>query len=103
MSDVVSGSGPDRSGRRIVLEPVPPGFWSIVGGGIVAALAPLFGLLAGAMIGVGDEGDTSPLFVLLIIGIIIGGVGVAVMLMGIRRYYLYRREVNARDDAREAD
>ncbi len=100
MDDTVAGSV--RSGRRIVLDPVPPGFWAIVGGALVMALGPMFGLLAGSMIGFGDDGSSDALFLLLIIGILVGGIGLLALLAGVRRYYRYRRAVGIREDARPA-
>ncbi|WP_226437069.1 MULTISPECIES: hypothetical protein [Rhodococcus] len=91
-------AGADRPGRRIVLEPVPPGFWAIVGGAIVAALAPLFGFLVGSMIGLGDDGDTAPLFLALIVGILVGGAGVGAAVLGARRYLRHRRAAGAGGD-----
>ena len=87
---------PDRStstaGRPVTLTPVPPGVWLIIGGGVVAALGPLFGFLIGSMMGsTTDTGDLSPIYLFLIAGIALGGLGVAAALLGARRVIKDRR------------
>jgi hypothetical protein len=69
-------------GRRVVLEPMPPGWWMVIGGTVLAALAPLFGFLIGSMVGEGDGEGLDPIQVWLLVGFLVGGVGVAVALMG---------------------
>ncbi|HSK33966.1 MAG TPA: hypothetical protein VK903_10810 [Propionicimonas sp.] len=79
-------------GRQITLTPVPPGVWLIIGGGVVAALGPLFGFLIGSMLGsTTDTGDLSPIYLFLFGGIALGGVGVAAALLGARRLIRDRR------------
>jgi hypothetical protein len=70
-------------GRRVVLEPTPPGMWRVLLGLAVAALAPLAGFLVGGIFGAGQIGDkVDPMFLSLFVGIIIGGIGVLVALSG---------------------
>lgn len=73
-------------GRQIVLTPTPPGLWLIIGGGVIAALGPLFGFLIGTMIGsTTDSDDLDPIYLSLFGGLVVGGVGVALLLLGVRR------------------
>lgn len=77
------GPGGVEPGRDIVLQPLPPGLWSIILGAVVAALGPLGGFLMGSIIGVGDpDAQVNPMFLALLIGILIGGVGAAVAILG---------------------
>lgn len=79
-------------GRQVTLTPMPPGLWLIIGGGVVAALGPLFGFLIGSMIGsTTDTGDLSPIYLFLLGGIVLGGLGVAAVLLGARRVLKDRR------------
>ena len=81
------------AGRQVTLTPVPPGVWLIVGGGIVAALAPMFGFLIGSVIGsTTDKSDLSPIYLFLFGGIAVGGLGVGAVLLGARRVIQDRRE-----------
>ena len=74
------------AGRQITLTPVPPGVWLIIGGGVLAALGPLFGFLIGSVLGsTTDTGDLSPIYLFLFAGIALGGLGVAAVLLGVRR------------------
>lgn len=80
------------AGRRVVLEPTPPGFWPTVLGVIIAALAPLFGFLAGSMMGAPSEQHVfGPMYVALYVGVMIGAVGVVLALVGGRRLYLHHQ------------
>lgn len=80
------------AGRPVTLTPVPPGVWLIIGGGVVAALGPLFGFLFGSMQGsTTDTGDLSPIYLSLFAGIALGGLGVAAALLGARRVIRDRR------------
>jgi hypothetical protein len=78
-------------GRQIHLEPVRPGVWLIIGGAVVAALGPLFGFLVGTMIGTSGKDDVDAMFVALFVGILVGGLGVAAALLGVRRVLGDRR------------
>lgn len=71
------------SGRPIVLEPMPPGWWMVIGGTILAALGPLFGFLVGSMIGQGDGDGLSPLLLSLLGGFLVGAIGIAAALYGV--------------------
>ena len=74
------------AGRPVTLTPVQPGIWLIIGGSVVAALGPLFGFLIGSMLGsTTDTGDLSPIYLFLIGGIAVGGLGVGAVLLGARR------------------
>lgn len=85
-------------GRHIVLEPLPAGMWQILLGAIAAVLGPLFGFLAGSIMGKGEpDAAVNPMFLALFIGIMIGGIGTVVALLGVLR--LLRRQ--ARTDADE--
>lgn len=84
---------PVERGRQVTLTPVPPGIWLIIGGGIVAALGPLFGFLIGSMIGsTTDEDELSPIYLCLFAGIVLGGLGVLAVLLGVRRVIQDRRD-----------
>jgi hypothetical protein len=79
-------------GRPIRLTPVPPGVWLIIGGGVVAALGPLFGFLVGTMMGgTTDTGDLSPIYLFLFLGILVGGLGVGPVMLGVQRVLRERR------------
>lgn len=74
------------AGRQIRLTPLPPGAWLVIGGGVVAALGPLFGFLAGSMMGsTTGTGDLSPIYLFLFLGLLVGGLGIGAVLLGIRR------------------
>ena len=80
------------AGRQITLTPVPPGVWLIIGGGVVAALGPLFGFLIGSMLGsTTDTDDMSPIYLCLFAGIALGALGVVAALLGARRLISDRR------------
>lgn len=86
-------------GRRVVLEPTPPGLWTLILGFSLAVLAPLFGFLVGSAIGTGDGGgDLSPIYLALFVGVVLGGVGVLIALLGGRRMYRDRRAARAAGD-----
>ena len=79
-------------GRPIRLTPVPPGVWLVIGGGVVAALGPLFGFLVGTMMGsTTDTGELSPIHLFLFLGILVGGLGVGAGMLGLRRVVGNRR------------
>lgn len=78
-------------GRQIHLEPVRPGVWLIIGGAVVAILGPLFGFLVGSMIGISGGDDLDAIYLYLFVGIVVGGLGVGVLLLGVRRVLRERR------------
>jgi asparagine N-glycosylation enzyme membrane subunit Stt3 len=84
------------TGRQVTLTPVPPGTWLIIGGGVVAALGPLFGFLIGSMLGsTTDTGDLGPIYLFLFAGIVLGGLGVVAVLLGVRRVIRDRQGMTA--------
>lgn len=70
-------------GRPVRLVPTAPGFWMTVLGVCIAALAPLFGFLLGSMLA-RPEGDVmfDAVYTGLFVGVIIGGIGVALAVWG---------------------
>lgn len=100
--------GPDDTipapGRRVVLEPTPPGLWTLILGFSIAVLAPLFGFLVGSSLGSGDgDADIDPIYLALFVGVLIGGVGVLIALVGGRRLYRDRRDGDRRAAEATAD
>lgn len=74
---------PLQSGRPVRLVPVAPGFWATLLGVAIAALAPLLGFLSGVMSkDAGDDAFMSPIYLGLMVGVIIGGLGVALAVFG---------------------
>ena len=80
------------AGRPVVLVPMPPGWWMVIGGTVLAALGPLFGFLIGSMVGEGDGEGMDPIQLWLLLGFLAGGVGVAAALMGAYTIVDRRRE-----------
>lgn len=75
-------------GRPVRLVPSPPGFWTTLLGVGLAAIAPLFGFLAGSTLGSSEgEGLFTPLYWGLFIGVILGGIGVVIAAVGGRRLW----------------
>lgn len=98
MSDSTPTQAAPR-GRSVRLEPTPPGFWLVLLGAGVAALAPLFGFLIGGIVGSTGE-RLNPLFIALFLGILVGGLGVlAAILGGVRLWRHYNAKRLAEDDA----
>ena len=84
------------AGRQVKLTPVPPGIWLIIGGGLLAALGPMFGFLIGSVMGsTTDKDDLSPIYLFLFGGIAVGGLGVGAVLLGAQRVLKERRESSA--------
>lgn len=83
-------------GRPVVLEPNPPGLWSVLLGVGIAGLAPLFGFLIGSIIG-DDESPTGndPIFLGLTLGLIIGAAGLAWAVSGVVRLWRSHRSSQA--------
>jgi hypothetical protein len=86
-----------HAGRPVVLEPMPPGWWMVIDGTVLAALAPLFGFLVGSMIGEGDGKGMDPIQVWLLVGFLGGGVGVAMALIGAYTIFDRRRAAGEGD------
>ena len=66
----------------------PPGFWMVVFGAIVAALAPLAGFLGGSIVGGNAEpvlGGVEPMFLAMFGGMIVGSIGGVVAILGALR------------------
>ena len=86
---------PLEPGRPVVLVPTPPGFWPLLLGVAVAALAPLLGFLWGGTFGPGDGSDAfSPIYLGLFVGVVVGGLGVVLALWGgVRLYRHYHPDV----------
>lgn len=86
MSELGAGAAPARrdEGRRVILEPTPPGLWPLLLGVALAALAPMAGFLVGSAIGVGDDpaAEFDPMYLALFAGILVGGVGVVIAIAG---------------------
>lgn len=81
-------AAPTNAGRPIILTPVPPGLWLVIGGGVVAALGPLFGFLVGTMMGSDTQvADVEPIYLFLLLGLLVGGVGIAMVILGARALY----------------
>ncbi|WP_207345256.1 hypothetical protein [Arthrobacter sp. E3] len=65
----------------------PPGLKMIVIGAIILFLAPLAGFLGGTMIGSpASETSLDPMFLWLFVGMVAGGVGGAIVLLGVLRW-----------------
>lgn len=80
-------------GRPVRLVPTPPGFWRLVLGLCLATFAPLFGFLIGSMTGSPGPGtEMNAQYWGLLAGFVLGGLGVAVSILGIWRLWgHYRR------------
>ncbi|MGO1383944.1 MAG: hypothetical protein ACTHWA_11665 [Arachnia sp.] len=68
-----------------------PGVAMMMLGVVVAVLGPLFGLLAGSMVGSPDPDSPGPLFEYLIGGLLVGAVGVVILYLGFLRYRRWSR------------
>jgi hypothetical protein len=89
---------PLQPGRPVVLVPTPPGFWPLLLGVAVAALAPLFGFLWGGTLGPGSgDTDFNPIYLGLFFGIVVGALGVVLALWGGMRLYRHHHPAVARD------
>lgn len=87
-TDESTAPTPVDAGRPVNLTPVPPGLWLVIGGGVVAALGPLFGFLIGSMMGSDTEvADLEPIYFFLFLGLLVGALGVGMIILGARRLY----------------
>ncbi|SLN00525.1 hypothetical protein FM106_19185 [Brachybacterium faecium] len=87
-----SADAPVRPGRRVRLEPTPPGFWRMLLGLAVALLAPFFGILFGSGLGAETGVDRmSPLYWGFFLGGLIGAVGLLVAVLGAMALLRHRR------------
>ncbi|MEO7587368.1 MAG: hypothetical protein ABIS84_05010 [Arachnia sp.] len=84
-------TGPARPGGT-------PGVPIMILGAVLTVLGPLFGLLAGSMVGSPDPNSTGPLFQYFIGGLMVGAVGVVIIYLGFARYSRWRRR--QRDETR---
>lgn len=76
----------DSEGRQIRLVPLAPGIWTVLLGAGAMVLGPLFGFLVGTMLGVNrTTWGMSPIFFFLFLGFMVAGLGLGVVLLGIRR------------------
>ena len=76
----------DSEGRQIRLVPLAPGIWTVLLGAGAMVLGPLFGFLVGTMRGVNrTTWGMSPIFFFLFLGFMVAGLGLGVVLLGIRR------------------
>ncbi len=99
--DTGSGAGPGVS-RSVRLEPTVPGFWPLTLGVCIAALAPLFGFLAGVMMGrPADDARFGPLYWGLFIGIVLGGLGVVLAVLGGVRLRRHLRDAAPTEDTQD--
>lgn len=90
---------PLQSGRPVRLVPVAPGFWATILGVAIAALAPLFGFLTGVMSKTTeDSAFMSPIYLGLMTGVIIGGLGVALAVFGGMRLWRHHRQRSELDE-----
>lgn len=98
MSRTIHDAAPP--GRPVRLVPTPPGFWRIVLGICTATFAPLFGFLLGSVMGSPDPAvEMTAQYWGLFVGLVLGGLGLALALLGGRRLWSHHR---ARDTGQEA-
>ena len=85
-------SQPEQRGRQIRLVPLPPGSWAVLLGCGAMMLGPLFGFLVGTVVGVDQKTfGMSPIFFFLFLGFMVAGLGLGVVMLGIRRILRDRR------------
>lgn len=85
MSDADPGA-PAEQGRQVRLVPLMPGSWAVLLGCGAMMLGPLFGFLVGTVVGVDKKTlGMSPIYFFLFLGFMVAGLGLGVVLLGIRR------------------
>ncbi|MFY1659212.1 hypothetical protein [Micromonospora sp. WMMD1274] len=83
-----------EEGRPVRLTPVPAGVWLVIIGAGVTVLGPLFGFLIGTIRGTeGEMLGMSPIFLFLFLGFLVGGVGLGIALLGVRRVLRNRKTI----------
>lgn len=76
----------EEEGRQVRLVPLAPGFWAVLLGCGAMVLGPLFGFLVGTVVGINRETlGMNPIFFFLFIGFMVAGLGLGVVLLGVRR------------------
>lgn len=94
--EVVDDDAPPPPGRPVRLVPTPSGFWRLVGGVIVAMLAPFFGILIGSTLGSSQvDSRMDPLYWGFMIGCVIGGLALVVAGFGARELWRNARTEEA--------
>lgn len=84
--ELVYDDTPAPPGRPVLLEPTPPGFWRVLGGGVVAVLAPFFGILIGSTLGADDpDSRMDPLYWGFFLGCVVGAFGLVFVGLGARQ------------------
>lgn len=84
-TELVYDDTPAPPGRPVRLEPTPTGFWRVLGGAVVAVLAPFFGILIGSTRSAPDVSSTmDPLFYGFFIGCAVGALGLVSVGLGAR-------------------
>lgn len=91
---------PLATGRPVRLVPTAPGFWRLTMGVVTAALAPLFGFLAGVMAQRPESVVLlSPIYLGLLVGVVVGGFGVLLAVLGGIRIWRHNRSLNPAEAA----
>ncbi|MCM3661786.1 hypothetical protein M3148_12425 [Georgenia satyanarayanai] len=86
-------------GRPVRLVPTPPGFWRLVLGIGTAALAPLFGFLVGSITGSQEAAvEMNPQYWGLFGGFVLGGLGLGMAMLGVRRLWSHYRGRAAQEE-----
>ncbi len=98
-ADLVYDDTPAPPGRRVRLEPTPPGFWRLLLGSVLALLAPFFGILIGSTLGAPDsDSRMDPLYWGFFIGGLIGVLGLVAAGLGGRVLIRHSRARNREDE-----
>ncbi|GAA4282572.1 hypothetical protein GCM10022261_01030 [Brevibacterium daeguense] len=99
-TELVYDDTPAPPGRRVRLEPTPPGFWRLLLGSVLALLAPFFGILIGSTLGSPDaDSRMEPLYWGFFIGGLIGVVGLVVASFGGATLIRHSRSKNREEDS----